>query len=256
MSLRRPTRITVIDDHSEFLDLMRDFLSAEHDVTVLRGGDVSVQEIVDSRPDLLIVDLRLERADLQGSDLLMLVRAHSALELVPVIICSADAEELKGRAGPVLDAGNTALLMKPFSLDEAESLVAEALTLGFPVTAVSLTDPGVYGMLLESDREIVLIADADGRYVDASAGALGLLGLTRDELVGRSVADIVALDRAWTDAEWQRYQRNGWWQGAVTLRLADERALRMQATARIAGTAERPIYVSWLQPIDQEAVAS
>lgn len=243
-------RITVIDDHAEFLAVMQELLSLHHDVTAMSGDGVGPDDIAASHPDLLIVDLRLDRRDLQGWDLVSLARAHPELRAVPIIVCSADTQELNGRAGGVLGAGNTAMLTKPFTVAAVEEVVAQGLAGGFPDAQVPPIQDG-YESLLSSETGAILVADEAGRYTDANDIALRLLGLTRDELRRRSVADLVESDRAWTDAEWQRYRRDGWWHGGVTLALPDGRTLRMLATARVVGTGDDRAYVSWLQPIEE-----
>lgn len=246
-------RITIIDDHAEFLALMQDVLSVHHDVVTMSGRDLTPDDIVDSRPDLLLIDLRLDTRDLQGSDILALVRSHRHLRKVPVIVCSADAQALNGRADAILARGNTAILSKPFTVDTLEEIVGLGLSRGFSSRPV--LDAAADRFDGSNSTDAILIADQTGRYVDANDAALSLLGLTREELCRRSVADVVATDRAWTDAEWERYRRDGWWQGGVTLRLAGNRTRRMLATAGIVEGGEQPAYVSWLQPIEEGIAA-
>jgi CheY-like chemotaxis protein len=79
------------------------------------------------RPDLLIVDLRLGAHELQGPDIVSLVRAHGELRHIPIIICSADAAAMQARAEEFLAAGDVLLLTKPFSLDQLEEFVGQGL---------------------------------------------------------------------------------------------------------------------------------
>lgn len=243
-------RITVVDDHADFLEVVREILSEEHDVVAFSGHDITMDDIVDSRPDLMMVDLRLDRSELQGLDILTRSRAHPGLSGVPVIICSADIHGLGSRVDAVLDAGNTALLAKPFTVDSLEEVVAQGLARGFPRAVLpSITARDYHGLFVDS-TDAILVADSAGRYIDANDVALSLLGLSRDELRGRPVADLVAEDHAWTDAEWHRYQQAGWWHGTVTMLLPGNRTRRMLATARVVELEDAPAYISWLQPIE------
>lgn len=124
-------RITLIDDHAEFRALMRELLSRDYEITTFSGTEISPDDIVDSAPDLLIVDLHLDRRDLQGRDIVDLVRSHERLGSTPIILCSADIVGLKVQERAVLDGGNIALLNKPFSMETVEEIVSHGLTTGF-----------------------------------------------------------------------------------------------------------------------------
>jgi CheY-like chemotaxis protein len=246
-------RITVVDDHADFLEVVREILSEDHDVVAFSGQDITMDDIVGSRPDLMMVDLRLDRSELQGLDILTRARAHPQLSDVPVIICSADIHGLGKRVDAVLDAGNTALLAKPFTVDSLEEVVTQGLTRGFPRAVLPSITARDYHSLFADSTDAVLVANSAGRYIDANDIALSLLGMTRDELRGRQVADLVAEDHGWTDAEWARYQRAGWWHGSVTMSLPGNRTRRMLATARVVELEDAPAYISWLQPIEDGA---
>jgi PAS domain S-box-containing protein len=66
------------------------------------------------------------------------------------------------------------------------------------ITALKLTEQalreseGRYRNLFESAPDGILVADAEGRYVDANPTVLGMLGYPREELVGMTSADILA----------------------------------------------------------------
>ena len=85
-------RITVVNDRPDFLDVMREILEPEdHAVTTLNGDGIDIAELAETRPDLLIVDLRLDphRSRLNGSEIVVLARADHRLEEVPIILCSS-----------------------------------------------------------------------------------------------------------------------------------------------------------------------
>ncbi len=130
-------RITVIDDHSEFLGLMRELLSTSYEVRTFTGREISPDDILESNPDLLIVDLRLDTRDLQGWDVVTLVRAHRHLRRVPIIVCSADTAALADRSAAMLSAGNIAALAKPFNLEELDDLVRQGLSGRFDDSVVA-----------------------------------------------------------------------------------------------------------------------
>lgn len=128
---RSVPRVTVVDDSTEFVDLLREALEPELECVVagLTSGDITAEEMAATQPDLLIVDLRLDNArhDASGWELLLLARAHPALRSVPVLLCSADFRQLREREEALASMADVCVLAKPFSLDELYRLTRELL---------------------------------------------------------------------------------------------------------------------------------
>lgn len=123
-------RVTVINHSSEFLELMRDLLALiGHEMTGFEAVAASIEEIVDSRPDLIVVDLRLHDTPqmMSGWELLVLARSHRQLLGTPVILCSADVRELEKRARDLEQIANVHVKSKPFALDDMAELITELL---------------------------------------------------------------------------------------------------------------------------------
>jgi DNA-binding NtrC family response regulator len=123
-------RVTVINDSSQFLDLMRALLAElGHEMVGLEAVKTSIEEIVASRPALLVVDLRLEdkRQEVSGWELVILARSHRQLLGVPIILCTADLWELKMRADDLEAIADVHVRTMPFSLDDMSGLVTRLL---------------------------------------------------------------------------------------------------------------------------------
>jgi DNA-binding response OmpR family regulator len=122
MTTGRP-RITVLNDNPEFLELMSAILDddAGYDVVTFSEATTSVDDLVESRPDLVIVDLLLAGAS--GWEIVALSRADGRLIEVPIIVCSADVASLRERAGELERIGNVHVLAKPFGIDELTEIV-------------------------------------------------------------------------------------------------------------------------------------
>ena len=86
-----------------------------------------------------------------------------------------------------------------------------------------------YRSLFEHARDAILIADDAGRYVDANPAALQLLGYTRDELLTRSVTDVVAPDDA--VPKWERFERDGAQRGELIVHRNDGTPRTVEYTA-------------------------
>ena len=60
-------------------------------------------------------------------------------------------------------------------------------------------DDSKYRALFEGAADAILVADEQGRYVDANPAAVALLGYDRDQLLSMAVGDVVAHGRARSD---------------------------------------------------------
>lgn len=92
--------MTVVDDYQEFLDVMRDLLAecGGHEFIGFHGDKTTLEQIVQTNPEVLIIDLRLALDGLTGWDVLTLARADDRMRAVPVIVCSADVAQVRQRA--------------------------------------------------------------------------------------------------------------------------------------------------------------
>jgi len=119
------SQILVIDDDSSGTQLLIDLLRfAGHRGYALQNWQDPVADVEETRPDLVILDVRLRAHD--GLDLLRGLRAHpdAAIGGIPVLMTSAENVSVQCRA-----AGATGFLEKPFdteSLFRTIQKIAEA----------------------------------------------------------------------------------------------------------------------------------
>jgi CheY-like chemotaxis protein len=118
-------RITVVNDNPEFLELVRDILEDEHYATTTIDEDFenASERVVESRPELLILDLRLGTDDLRGWHIAQEVRTEPSLEGLPVIICSADVLALEALADELANSKQVRTLSKPFTIAELTTVI-------------------------------------------------------------------------------------------------------------------------------------
>jgi CheY-like chemotaxis protein len=126
-------RISVVNDNPEFLELMSAILDedAGYEVALFDGENTSIAELVQSGPDLVIIDLVLGGAS--GWEIVTLTRAEPKLADVPVIVCSADVTALRERSDELARIGDVHILEKPFSLDQITEIVERLIGRGAPV---------------------------------------------------------------------------------------------------------------------------
>lgn len=135
-------RITVVDDYPDFLSAMYAILDGieGHAVAAFTGADTTVDELVRTRPDLLILDLHVAEGQDAGLSIGTLVQADPSLRHVPIIICSGDMQGLRTRATKLREHG-VYTLAKPFDMADLTALVNRALTGGpDPVHASAQAD--------------------------------------------------------------------------------------------------------------------
>jgi CheY-like chemotaxis protein len=115
--------IAVVNNDTAFLEMMATLLAdAGYRSFTHKDSSDAFQRIKKECPDLLVLDIRLSDAE-AGWSILELVKLDLDTHQLPVIVCSADALQLREKA-PRLRELNCAPLEKPFDLDELLRLVA------------------------------------------------------------------------------------------------------------------------------------
>jgi CheY-like chemotaxis protein len=117
-------RVLLIDDDAEFRELVHQLLDAL---------GVEVVALAEPPPDVdaLILDLSFEPGDLSGWSLLQRIRDDPLTKAIPVLLCTAAAEEVDGQEAWLAEH-RVGLLIKPFSLAQLEEKLASVL--GEPVS--------------------------------------------------------------------------------------------------------------------------
>lgn len=123
-------RISVINNDPDFLAMVGDVLTDEHYAVTLIDADHAdpVRGIIESHPDLLIVDLRLGSEELLGWEALQSVRSMGGFESLPVVVCSGDTVAIHDLEDDIAAMPRVAILQKPFSLDQLDRTVSDLLS--------------------------------------------------------------------------------------------------------------------------------
>jgi two-component system response regulator MprA len=121
------TRICVIDDDASFRKLCEAILSSEgFSCEFIEDPTEAPAVIVSSRPDLVIMDLRLG-GEVDGVAVLLAIKeAPSSTTDIPVLICSASTDLIeKNRA--LLERLGCEVLDKPFGIDDLLAAIERCL---------------------------------------------------------------------------------------------------------------------------------
>lgn len=127
VDMPHPRRITIVNDTESFLEMMREALQDRYTVITFNGTNLTPARLVASKPDVLIIDLIMRGRHLSGWEVIQLARGDERLAKVPIIVCSADREQLRAREAELKAMPSLAVLVKPFGLAELDDAVAAAL---------------------------------------------------------------------------------------------------------------------------------
>jgi DNA-binding response OmpR family regulator len=118
------TRVLIVDDDTELLDLLRDYLVEEgFEMAAATDGESGARAAVETSPDLVVLDVMLPR--LNGFDALRRIREASP---VPVIMLTARGQEVDRIVG--LELGADDYLPKPFNPRELVARIRAVLRRG------------------------------------------------------------------------------------------------------------------------------
>jgi DNA-binding response OmpR family regulator len=170
------SKILVIEDDQDLAEMLNAYLRVQgYEVVTMNWGEDGISAAQTSRPDLLILDIRLP--DIDGFEVARRLRADRKTSDIPIIFLTEKRERSDRLAG--LELGADDYITKPFDVQEMRLRVRNVLkrskqdTLTNPVTGLpegTLVDeklseclqkdgPGALGVLIEN---IELFRDAYG----------------------------------------------------------------------------------------------
>ncbi|MBV9578731.1 MAG: response regulator [Chloroflexi bacterium] len=116
-----------MNDDTAFLELMRELLEREEgfDVLICREWENAYQFVKSERPDLVILDIRMDGEEL-GWTILNLLTLDPQTRRIPAIVCSAAVQSLH-KHQPWLDKFGICALPKPFDLEMLLEMVHRVL---------------------------------------------------------------------------------------------------------------------------------
>jgi DNA-binding response OmpR family regulator len=158
-----PQLLLIEDDPAIRSALTRALTERGHGVRSAPTGMEGLQQAIDDRPDLVVLDLGLP--DVDGCTLLQMLRAVSS---VPVIVATArDDERETVRA---LDAGADDYVVKPFAAEHLDARIRAVLRRGSTADTVAALTVG--RLVVDPQART---ATLDGRALDLSRLEFDLL---------------------------------------------------------------------------------
>jgi CheY-like chemotaxis protein len=115
--------IAVVNDDTSFLNLMHELLTDEgYNCFLHIVGSTAYQKIRQEKPDLVVLDIRMNDPE-SGWHILDMLRLDPETRDIPVIVCSADTQQLREKEDRLREQ-NAVPLEKPFDLKELLDTVA------------------------------------------------------------------------------------------------------------------------------------
>ena len=178
-------RIVMIEDEARIASFVKSGLESEGFlVEHADGGAAGLELVLDTDPDLVILDLILPR--MGGEEVLR--RLRGAGKTMPVLILTAK-DAIPDRVAN-LNAGADDYLVKPFSFSELVARIRARLRVADQPTSTVLERNGV---TLDLTRREVRV---DGRQAELTARELGLLE-TLMRHTGQVLSQNQLLDQVW-----------------------------------------------------------
>ena len=172
-------------------------LSERYRTDAVPDGKAALAAAIEQKPDLILTGVMMPRLD--GFGLLEALRGDLRTSDVPVIMLTVrDGEE---RPVESMQRGADDFLMHPFSARELLSSVAAQLQMARmrrEAHEAFRASEAHHRLLFEQTADGIVVADGAGRYVDVNAAACTMLGYSRQEVLARSIPDVLEPD------EWSR----------------------------------------------------
>jgi PAS domain S-box-containing protein len=103
---------------------------------------------------------------------------------------------------------------------------------------------GAFWLIFERSSNAIVLFDDERRYVDVNPSAVGLLGRTREELLGTSsFENIRPTERSIAARQWQAFLKSGEYSGTRALVTPDGSEVEIDYAARLAVIGERRLAI-------------
>jgi DNA-binding response OmpR family regulator len=153
----------VEDDQRIRATVVRELTDRGHAVRAVGTALEALRDIVDWSPDVVVLDLGLP--DLDGAELLKMLRAVSA---VPVVVATARDDEAE--IVRLLDSGADDYVVKPFSVEHLEARLRAVLRRSNEATTSPVVEVG--GLVIDVTRRDVSL---EGNVLELSRKEFDLL---------------------------------------------------------------------------------
>ena len=120
------TRILVVNDTQEILELFRMILEGEGYEVIVSGFPIQeIHDVEEINPDLIILDFVCGDQKI-GWQMLQMLKMQRSTETIPVIVCTAALDMVREQEGYLVSQG-VHVIFKPFDIDHLITSVKQLL---------------------------------------------------------------------------------------------------------------------------------
>ena len=166
----------VEDDQRIRSTVVRELSDRGHSVRAAGTAMEALREVVDWAPEVVVLDLGLP--DVDGSELLKMLRAVSA---VPVVVATARDDE--SEIVRVLDAGADDYIVKPYSVDHLEARVRAVLRRSNETAIQPIIEVG--DLCIDEGRRVATLGDEPLELSRKEFDLLSYLARRKGQVVAR-----------------------------------------------------------------------
>ncbi len=121
-----PTRILVVNDTQEILELFRILLETEGYEVILAGFPIQqIADVEQINPDLIILDF-IFGDQTSGWQMLQMLKMQRSTASIPVIVCTAALNMVREQEGYLVSQG-VHVIFKPFDIDHLLANIKHSL---------------------------------------------------------------------------------------------------------------------------------
>ncbi|WP_018936883.1 EAL domain-containing protein [Thioalkalivibrio sp. ALJ24] len=191
----RARRLLLVDDDPALLRSLENLLTPQgFEVNTANGGRAAIERLRETHYDLLLLDLGMP--DLGGREVLRFMQTHDRVVPTVVISGNASADDV---AGAIRDGADD-YLKKPYQPEELIATVRNVLhrkdleAANRNMRRRLEQSERLHRLIVNNSPDIVFVLDSAGHFRFVNARAHELLGYARQDLLGRSVLDLVGAE--------------------------------------------------------------
>ena len=194
----RGPKILIVDDDITALRILQNSLKSLGEFFFALSGSEAISVARSIQPDLILLDARMPEID--GFEVCRTLKAEPEFKFVPIVFVSCFKDVRSERRA--LDTGAADFVAKPFAPAVLRSRVNNLLQLKRTADAEleatrehwRTEGQARVAEVVEAASDAIVSVDGSGHVVLCNAAACRLFGLTRCELLGRSLTGLIALD--------------------------------------------------------------
>lgn len=187
--------VLVIEGDPETNRILCESLAPHYRVAAAFDGKQGLDVALALRPDLVLANVMLPAVS--SDQLVRVIRSRRAFDRTAIALLAARADDnVRGR---MLREGAQDYIVRPFAGEELRARIDRLLA-----AKAAGDTAGCLDSFLDQAPDGIFVADLDGRYTEVNAAGCRMLGYEREEIVGKTIADLIpsdSIDRLERDKE-------------------------------------------------------